>query len=82
MNDNALLAKRGAVVVGGTRGIGRAVAELLAQCGAGVVVNGRDAQAVNETVNAITSRGGKAIGVAGAANDSTTATALVENLRL
>ena len=36
------LAGRGAVVVGGTRGVGLAVAELLASLGAGVVVNGRD----------------------------------------
>lgn len=36
------MAGRGAVVVGGTRGIGLAVAELLAGQGAGVVVNGRD----------------------------------------
>jgi NAD(P)-dependent dehydrogenase (short-subunit alcohol dehydrogenase family) len=36
------LAGKGAVVVGGTRGIGLAVAELLAEQGAGVVLNGRD----------------------------------------
>ncbi len=41
----SLLADRGAVVVGGSRGIGAAVAALLAQHGAGVVVNGRDADA-------------------------------------
>ncbi|MGV0592098.1 SDR family oxidoreductase [Mycolicibacterium vulneris] len=39
------LAGRGAIVVGGTRGIGLAVAELLAAQGAGVVVNGRDVDA-------------------------------------
>ena len=46
------LAGRGAVVVGGSRGIGLAVAELLAALGAGVVVNGRDAAAVDEAVGA------------------------------
>jgi len=44
----SLLAGRGAVVVGGSRGIGAAVSALLAQHGAGVVVNGRDADAVQE----------------------------------
>ena len=37
-----LLAGRAVVVVGGSRGIGRAVAELLCDLGAGVVVNGCD----------------------------------------
>ncbi len=39
---------RGAVVVGGTRGIGFAVAELLTAQGAGVVLNGRDPATANE----------------------------------
>jgi NAD(P)-dependent dehydrogenase (short-subunit alcohol dehydrogenase family) len=39
---------RGAVVVGGSRGIGFHVAALLAAQGAGVVVNGRDADAAAE----------------------------------
>jgi NAD(P)-dependent dehydrogenase (short-subunit alcohol dehydrogenase family) len=47
------LAGKGAVVVGGSRGIGRAVAELLAEQGAGVVLNGRDADAVAETAATI-----------------------------
>ncbi|WP_038856669.1 SDR family NAD(P)-dependent oxidoreductase, partial [Mycobacterium avium] len=57
---DALLSGRGAVVSGGSRGIGRAVAELLAGLGAGVVVNGRDPQAVQETVAAITPARGRA----------------------
>ncbi|MCV7366347.1 SDR family oxidoreductase [Mycolicibacterium duvalii] len=48
-----MLSGRGAVVVGGTRGIGRAVAELLAARGAGVVVNGRDADAAREAAERI-----------------------------
>jgi NAD(P)-dependent dehydrogenase (short-subunit alcohol dehydrogenase family) len=82
VNDATLLANRGAVVVGGSRGVGRAVAELLAACGAGVVVNGRDRRAVDETVEAVTSSGGRVIGMAGAANNETTAAALVEACQL
>ena len=36
------MAGKGAVVVGGSRGVGLAVARLLAEQGAGVVINGRD----------------------------------------
>ena len=52
----------GAVVVGGSRGIGAAVAHLLAELGAGVVVNGRDADAVDACVDSITAAGGAALG--------------------
>ncbi len=73
-----LLAGRGAVVTGGSRGIGRAVAELLCSLGAGVVVNGRDAGAVEDTVAAITAAGGRAAAVAGPADDQRVAEALVD----
>ena len=73
-----LLAGRGAVVTGGSRGIGRAVAELLCDLGAGVVVNGRDPVAVQDTVAAIAASGGSAVAVVGAADDEQIAAALVE----
>ena len=76
--SQSLLAERGAVVSGGSRGIGRAVAELLCNLGAGVVVNGRDAGAVDETVAAITASGGRATAVIGAADDERIASALIE----
>lgn len=77
-DGRGLLAGRGAVVAGGSRGIGRAVAELLCSLGAGVVVNGRNADAVDETVAAITASGGRASAVAGSAGDEHTARALVD----
>jgi NAD(P)-dependent dehydrogenase (short-subunit alcohol dehydrogenase family) len=73
-----LLAGRGVVVSGGSRGIGRAVAELLCRLGAGVVVNGRDADAVDETVAAIAATGGQVAAVVGAADQEPTAVALVD----
>ncbi|OBG24187.1 SDR family NAD(P)-dependent oxidoreductase [Mycobacterium sp. 852002-51057_SCH5723018] len=78
MTSHELLAGRGVVVTGGSRGIGRAVAELLCNLGAGVVVNGRDAEAVDETVAAITKSGGRAAPVVGAADQERTAAALVD----
>jgi len=78
MNHRTLLAGRGAVLVGGSRGIGRAVAELLCALGAGVVVNGRDAGAVQEAVDALTASGGRATGLSGAADDERVATAAIE----
>lgn len=74
-----LLAGRGVVVAGGSRGIGRAVAELLGALGAGVVVNGRDADAAAETVAAIVASGGRATAVVGPANSERVATALVDD---
>jgi NAD(P)-dependent dehydrogenase (short-subunit alcohol dehydrogenase family) len=75
----SLLAGRGAVVVGGSRGIGAAVAALLAQHGAGVVVNGRDGDAARATVAAITAAGGRAVAQSGSPSDQLTAESLVDN---
>ncbi|MGZ4516202.1 MAG: SDR family NAD(P)-dependent oxidoreductase [Mycobacterium sp.] len=69
----------GVVVAGGSRGIGRAVTELLCGLGAGVVVNGRDVDAVEETVAAITASGGHASVVVGPADEERIAGVLVDD---
>ena len=75
---SSLLADRGAVVVGGSRGIGAAVAALLAQHGAGVVVNGRDADTARATADGITAGGGRAVAHAGSPSDQSAAESLVD----
>ncbi|MDV7242695.1 MULTISPECIES: SDR family NAD(P)-dependent oxidoreductase [Rhodococcus] len=58
---NAPLAGRTAIVTGGSRGVGRAVALRLARDGAAVAVNyRRDASAADEVVDLIASEGGRA----------------------
>jgi 3-oxoacyl-[acyl-carrier protein] reductase len=60
--DNLQLRDRVAIVTGGSRGIGRAIVELLAELGAHVVVNYvSDEHAAQETVNAATGKGVEAI---------------------
>jgi NAD(P)-dependent dehydrogenase (short-subunit alcohol dehydrogenase family) len=72
-----LLAGRGAVVVGGSRGVGAAVARSLAMHGAGVVVNGRDGEAARATAEAITAAGGRAVAHPGSPSQQPIAEALV-----
>jgi 3-oxoacyl-[acyl-carrier protein] reductase len=59
--DLQLKAKK-AIVLGGTRGIGRAIAETLAREGADVAVCARNAEQVAEAVAALTALGVKATG--------------------
>lgn len=76
-SDPQLLAGRGAVVVGGSRGIGAAVACLLAQHGAAVVVNGRDRDVAEQTADKITTTGARAVAHAGSPADQAVADALI-----
>lgn len=59
------LANKVALVTGGGTGIGRATAELFAQEGAKVAVSGRRKEKLEETLTAITSKGGEAIAIPG-----------------
>ncbi|MFG1931470.1 SDR family NAD(P)-dependent oxidoreductase [Mycobacterium sp. NPDC048908] len=62
------------MVVGGTRGIGLAVAELLATLGAGVVVNGRDPSAAVQAAQRIP----RAVALPSSAADPAVADALID----
>jgi 3-oxoacyl-[acyl-carrier protein] reductase len=78
VSGQGVLAGQTAVVSGGSRGVGRAVAELLGELGVAVVVNGRDADAVEETVAAIIAAGGQAESLVGAADQEAVAAALID----
>lgn len=68
-----------ALVTGGSRGIGAAVATALADAGAAVAVNYRErADDANGVVAAITARGGRAIAIAADVSQAASVTKMVE----
>ncbi|WP_329530393.1 SDR family oxidoreductase [Streptomyces sp. NBC_01450] len=69
---------RNAVVTGGGRGIGRAIALVLAAQGATVAVWDLDGAGARETADAIGEAGGKAVAVVGDAADAATVVAAAE----
>jgi 3-oxoacyl-[acyl-carrier protein] reductase len=75
------LKDRVAIVTGGNRGIGLAIARLLAEDGASVVVSGRDAARLEATVKELESLGAPAMAVAADAAKREDADRLVEATR-
>ena len=70
-----------ALVTGGSRGIGRAICELLARAGARVAVNFQsDSAAADEVVAAIHSAGGDAMALSGDVSDSRQARQLIHDV--
>jgi 3-oxoacyl-[acyl-carrier protein] reductase len=75
------LAPRTALITGGSRGIGRATAELLARAGARVALNYvRDEASVNGAVRDIRAAGGEAMALAGDVGDVESARQLVRDV--
>ena len=66
-----------ALVTGGSRGIGRAIATALAEAGATVAINARHAEACEEAVAEIIATGGAALAVPGHAGDAAACEAIV-----
>lgn len=70
-----------ALVTGGTRGIGKAIAESLAKQGVNVVVAGRNLNATNEVAASISTLGVKAIGMKLDVSDSGEVEKVFEEIR-
>ena len=75
------LSARTALITGGSRGIGRATADLLARAGARVAINYlRDERAANAAVREIRAAGGEAMALAGDVSEADQARQLVRDV--
>ena len=81
MGDSTPLSGRVAVVTGGSRGIGLAVARALVQDGASVVVSGRDAARLESAVAELEALGGAVLAVTSDASRREDVDALIEATR-
>jgi len=81
VSEAKTLAGKVAIVTGGNRGIGLAIARLLAEDGASVVVSGRDAARLDAAVKELESLGAPALGVPADATKREDADRLVEVTR-
>jgi 3-oxoacyl-[acyl-carrier protein] reductase len=81
VSEAKALAGKVAIVTGGSRGIGLAIARLLAEDGASVVVSGRDAARLDAAVKELEALGAPALGVAADAAQREDVERLIEAAR-